>query len=154
MPIFTLPRVGSLDVSFSLNVVSCCLGCERIFQKIIFIHAIINLSKIISYLCTLLHNFVIMNKVILPFLLLTLISFNTLARETGIVKGFDGGMMLHTGFIKGDFPQLPHTVSGMPFGIGGVIRVHLGEHWRVGSEGYMSTVKQSGRQAVSCHTQA
>lgn len=31
----------------------------------------------------------------------------------------------------------------MPFGIGGVIRVHLGDHWRVGSEGYVSTIKQA-----------
>lgn len=84
-----------------------------------------------------------MNKVIMLFLLFTLIPFNTMAQESGILKGFDGGMMLHTGFVKGDFPQLAHTVSGMPFGIGGVIRVHLGEHWRVGSEGYVSTLKQS-----------
>ncbi len=84
-----------------------------------------------------------MNKVILFFMLLSLYSFNTMAQGSGIVKGFDGGMMLHTGFVKGDFPQLAHTVSGMPFGIGGVIRVHVGGHWRVGSEGYVSTIKQS-----------
>ena len=66
-----------------------------------------------------------------------------MAQGAGVVKGFDGGMMLHTGFVKGEFPQLAHTVSGMPFGIGGVIRVHLGEHWRVGSEGYVSTLQQA-----------
>ncbi len=85
-----------------------------------------------------------MKKVILLFILLALCRFNVMAQGPGVVRGFDGGMMLHTGFVKGDFPQLGHGVSGMPFGIGGVIRVHLGEHWRVGSEGYVSTVKQSG----------
>lgn len=84
-----------------------------------------------------------MNKVILPFLLLALFSFNAWAQGSGVVKGFDGGMMLHSGFVKREFPQLNHTVSGMPFGIGGVIRAHLGKHWRVGSEGYVSTIKQS-----------
>ena len=29
-------------------------------------------------------------------------------------------------------------------GIGGVIRLHLGEHFRVGSEGYVSTLSQLG----------
>lgn len=84
-----------------------------------------------------------MNRTILLSFLLTLISTNTMAQGAGVVKGFDGGMMLHTGFVKGEFPQLAHTVSGMPFGIGGVIRVHLGEHWRVGSEGYVSTLQQA-----------
>lgn len=82
------------------------------------------------------------NRVFL-LLLLTLIPFRVLAQETRLVRGFDGGMMLHSGFVKGEFPQLAHTASGMPFGIGGVIRIHLGDHWRIGSEGYMSTLQQS-----------
>lgn len=58
------------------------------------------------------------------------------------VSGFDGGMMIHTGYLKGDFPQVNHPVCGAPFGIGGVIRIHLGNHWRIGTEGYMSTLGQ------------
>lgn len=92
-----------------------------------------------------------MKKVILLFLPLALVSFNTMGQGTGTVKGFDGGMMLHTGFVKGNFPQLAHTVSGMPFGIGGVIRVHLGDHWRVGSEGYVSTIKQANNGSYVKH---
>lgn len=83
-----------------------------------------------------------MNKIPLLFLLFNLISINAMAQKVGVVNGFDGGMMLHAGFVKGAFPQADHTVSGIPIGIGGVIRVHLGKHWRVGSEGYVSTVKQ------------
>lgn len=62
------------------------------------------------------------------------------ARGKKTVSGFDGGMMLHTGYIKGSFPQVDYPFSGAPFGIGGVIRVHIGEHWRIGSEGYVSTL--------------
>ena len=66
------------------------------------------------------------------------------AQEKKLFNGFDGGMMVHTGYLKGNFQQLEHPVSGMPFGIGGVIRAHLGNHWRIGGEGYVSTLKQSG----------
>lgn len=73
-----------------------------------------------------------------------MLSINLYAQEKRLFNGFDGGMMLHTGYLKGDFQQLDYPVSGMPFGIGGVIRVHLGDHWRIGSEGYVSTLKQGG----------
>lgn len=73
-----------------------------------------------------------------------LMSMSLFAQEKKLFNGFDGGMMVHTGYLKGDFQQLEHPVSGMPFGIGGVIRAHLGNHWRIGGEGYVSTLKQSG----------
>ena len=66
------------------------------------------------------------------------------AQEAKIVNGFDGGMMLHTGYISGNIGQLGHTASGMPLGIGGVARVHLREHWRIGIEGYVSVLRQLG----------
>lgn len=75
-------------------------------------------------------------------LLMLIISSITWARKPGVLNGFDGGMMLHTGFIHGNIQQLDHQASGMPFGIGGVIKLHLGEHWRIGSEGYVSTLQQ------------
>lgn len=82
-----------------------------------------------------------MKRIILSILLI-LIPLSISAQKAGVLRGFDGGMMLHTGLVEGNFQQLGHRVSGMPFGIGGVIRVHLGKHWRIGSEGYVSTVKQ------------
>jgi len=54
----------------------------------------------------------------------------------------DGGMMLHAGYLSGDIAPLGYKASGVPFGIGGVARYHLGSHWRVGAEGYVSTLKQ------------
>lgn len=50
--------------------------------------------------------------------------------------------MLHTGFLQGDISPLGLRVAGAPMGIGGLVRLHLGEHWRVGTEGYVSTLRQ------------
>lgn len=51
-------------------------------------------------------------------------------------------MMLHTGYLYGGFPQIGYPVSGAAVGIGGLIKIRLGNHWRVGTEGYASTVPQ------------
>lgn len=59
-----------------------------------------------------------------------------------VFQGFDGGMMVHTGYLKGTIAPLAYTAKGAPFGIGGVIRIHLGEHWRLGTEGYFSSLNQ------------
>lgn len=83
-----------------------------------------------------------MKKAVLSAILFML-SLN-LSGQKKVYNGFDGGMMVHTGYLKGNFQQLDYPVSGMPFGIGGVIRVHLGEHWRIGGEGYVSTLKLRG----------
>lgn len=50
--------------------------------------------------------------------------------------------MLHTGYLYGNFPQIGHSTSGMPVGIGGLIKLRLGNHWHVGTEGYASTLPQ------------
>lgn len=60
----------------------------------------------------------------------------------GLFNGYEGGMMLHTGYLYGSFPQIGQAVSGMPLGIGGVIKIRLGNHWHVGSEGYASKLPQ------------
>lgn len=55
---------------------------------------------------------------------------------------FDGGMMVHTGYLQNHFSVLDYDAQGMTFGLGGVLRFHLGNHFRVGGEGYVSTMKQ------------
>ena len=55
---------------------------------------------------------------------------------------FDGGMMVHTGYLHGDLTALNYKAEGMTFGLGGVLRYHLGNHFRLGGEGYVSTLKQ------------
>ncbi len=64
-------------------------------------------------------------------------------------QGYSGGMMLHTGYLfSGEvniYNDITHSVEtidiqGMPVGIGGLMRFHFGKHFRVGGEGYSSTL--------------
>lgn len=68
-------------------------------------------------------------------------------------QGFSGGMMLHTGWVSGGsltlqtpagvaLPQ--QRVQGMPYGIGGAIRFHFGNNFRIGTEGYVSHLNYGG----------
>ena len=59
-----------------------------------------------------------------------------------VLTGFNGGMMLHTGYLFGEMLEIGYNAKGVPFGLGGVIRVQLGQHWMVGGEGYVSTLRQ------------
>lgn len=56
------------------------------------------------------------------------------------IKGFSGGMMAHTGYQFGGDNPFNFNPKGATFGIGGVARLHLTEHFRSGFEGYFSTV--------------
>lgn len=70
-------------------------------------------------------------------------------------RGFSGGMMLHTGYLRSDCFSLydfAHAnlgelqIEGMPFGLGGALRFNFGTEYhqlRVGGEGYTSTIKYS-----------
>lgn len=75
------------------------------------------------------------------FLLLSLLfvgTTNSSAQKFGY-KGFSGGMMINTGYVSGELIQNQKT-GGAPFGFGGAIKIHLSDHFRVGSEGYVSTL--------------
>lgn len=50
---------------------------------------------------------------------------------------FDGGMMVHTGYLAATLPARNHEASGVPFGIGGTMRFHVGSLLRVGGESFM-----------------
>ena len=73
-----------------------------------------------------------------------LLTIGLSAQEKKLLRGFDGGMMIHTGFLSGNLDAIGYEAKGLPTGIGGVMRIHLGEHFRVGGEGYLSTLKQRG----------
>ena len=64
----------------------------------------------------------------------------TAEAETKIIKGFSGGMMAHTGYLWGGDNPFGYSPSGTTFGIGGVARMHLTEHFRTGFEGYFSSM--------------
>ncbi len=69
-------------------------------------------------------------------------------------RGYAGGMMLHTGYMKSDHFQITdtegkhhsHRIKGMPFGIGGTVKFQFGRHFRIGMEGYTTRIvyDQSG----------
>lgn len=63
-------------------------------------------------------------------------------QKSKIHIGYDGGMMLHTGWLWGEMSPVGFEAQGLPTGIGGAIRFHIGHHFRIGSEGYVSTLKQ------------
>lgn len=79
---------------------------------------------------------------------LIMLAASSLAQDKKVITGFDGGMMIHTGYVKGNIAPLGYTASGAPLGIGGVARIHLGEHWRVGFEGYFSTLPQKNNGSI------
>ena len=58
-------------------------------------------------------------------------------------RGFSGGMMLHAGWVsRGDMvvSGASQSLSGVTMGIGGAVRLRFGDHLRVGTEGYTSSL--------------
>ncbi|MDD4848100.1 MAG: hypothetical protein PHR53_04980 [Bacteroidales bacterium] len=64
-------------------------------------------------------------------------------------RGFSGGMMLHSGYLFGGTSSVQSTtgkllgsqnMAGMPWGIGGCLRFHFGNHFRMGMEGHSTTL--------------
>ena len=82
-----------------------------------------------------------MRSIVLTILCLAM-AVGASAQQKKIMNGFDGGMMIHTGYLSGNLDAIGYRAKGAPMGIGGVARVHLGDHFRVGGEGYISTLKQ------------
>ena len=69
-----------------------------------------------------------------------MISFCCMAQEKKFIKGFSGGMMVHSGYQYGGDNPYDYDPKGATFGIGGVARLHLSDHFRAGFEGYFSTL--------------
>lgn len=83
--------------------------------------------------------------------LLGLICINGIAQEKEVIKGFSGGMMVHTGYQFGGDNPYQYNPKGATFGIGGVARIHLTNHFRVGFEGYFSTLGLKGELEKGSH---
>ena len=62
------------------------------------------------------------------------------AGEKRKMTGYSGGMMIHTGFLSGCDNPYNYNPKGATFGIGGLAKVQFGKHFRVGAEGYFSTM--------------
>ena len=61
------------------------------------------------------------------------------AQEKKVIKGFSGGMMVHSGYQFGCDNPYGLDISSPTFGIGGCAKLHFSEHFRAGFEGYFST---------------
>ena len=74
-----------------------------------------------------------------------------MAEENKTIKGFSGGMMIHSGYQNGCDNPFGYNLKGATFGIGGVARLHLAEHFRTGFEGYVSTLGLKNDVAKGSH---
>ncbi|MDR2927227.1 MAG: hypothetical protein LBV41_03360 [Cytophagaceae bacterium] len=73
-------------------------------------------------------------------------------------RGFSGGMLLHSGHVQSGNFTLHNAegtfsrnmqLNGIPFGIGGSMRLHFGAHFRLGIEGYTSEYSYANKSSVS-----
>lgn len=88
-----------------------------------------------------------MKNKLLPTLIACLLSFACFSQSPFAYKGFSGGMMMHSGYLQSNNFNLIDSkgnilpsvkAKGLPFGLGGLARVHFGNHLRIGGEGYVS----------------
>ena len=63
----------------------------------------------------------------------------TFAQDTKFIKGFSGGMMVHSGYQYGGDNPFGLDISSPTFGIGGCAKLNFTDHFRAGFEGYFST---------------
>lgn len=75
------------------------------------------------------------------FVAILFMAFSTLssAQDNKTIKGFSGGMMVHSGYQFGCDNPFNLNISSPTFGIGGCAKLHLTDHFRAGFEGYFST---------------
>lgn len=78
------------------------------------------------------------NRFILTVLAFVIATTVSQAGEKQIIKGFSGGMMVHSGYQFGSDNPYDLNISSPTFGIGGCAKLHLTKHFRSGFEGYFS----------------
>ena len=61
------------------------------------------------------------------------------AKDKKFIKGFSGGMMVHSGYQYGGDNPFGLDISSPTFGIGGCAKLNFTDHFRAGFEGYFST---------------
>lgn len=83
-----------------------------------------------------------MNKPLTIIILALTFIFTAKSGDAQDRQLFDGGMMAHTGYMHCTFDEIGYEAKGMCFGLGGVLRFHIGNHFRIGGEGYVSTLRQ------------
>ena len=79
-----------------------------------------------------------MKKIILSSIFCLLCVCAT-SQDKKFIKGFSGGMMVHSGYQFGGDNPFDLDISSPTFGIGGCAKLHHTKHFRSGFEGYFST---------------
>ncbi len=74
------------------------------------------------------------------------------AQDEKFIKGFSGGMMVHSGYQYGGDNPFGLDISSPTFGIGGCAKLHLTDHFRTGFEGYFSTAPIRKGAVSGSHT--
>jgi hypothetical protein len=80
-----------------------------------------------------------LQRLVLGIILLASFVVSSSAEEKKVIKGFSGGMMLHTGYQFGGDSPYNLNISSPTFGIGGCAKIHFTKHFRAGFEGFFST---------------
>ena len=80
-----------------------------------------------------------LHRLILSLILTLATAAGSFAHEKKDIKGFSGGMMVHTGYQFGGDNPYNLNISSPTFGIGGCAKIHFTKHFRAGFEGYFST---------------
>lgn len=81
-----------------------------------------------------------MKKTIAIMTLVIAAAFAGYAQERKVIKGYSGGMFVHTGYQSGGDNPYAYEPSGATFGIGGLVKLQFGKHFRLGAEGYFSSM--------------
>ena len=80
-----------------------------------------------------------LQKLIICILFAVSASSLTSAQENKVIKGFSGGMMIHSGYQFGGDNPYGLDISSSTFGMGGCAKLHFSDHFRAGFEGYFSS---------------
>lgn len=81
-----------------------------------------------------------MKKTIAIMTLVIAAAFAGYSQERKVIKGYSGGMFVHTGYQSGGDNPYAYEPSGATFGIGGLVKLQFGKHFRLGAEGYFSSM--------------
>lgn len=91
------------------------------------------------------------NRLILTLIISFALAASANAEENKLIKGFSGGMMVHSGYQFGGDNPYNLNISSPTFGIGGCAKIHLTKHFRTGFEGYFSTAPIRKEVASGSH---
>ena len=80
-----------------------------------------------------------LHKFIIAAGLILCITLSLDAQEKKVIKGFSGGMMIHSGYQFGSDNPYNVNISSPTFGMGGCAKLHFSQHFRAGFEGYFSS---------------